>query len=107
MDDGTSKREYVDNFSDSIEDLDAEIAAQHPELNKLIAAAEERRALLRDMAAARKRSSIPQAVVAHRMGTSQAFVSRLERGVVDPQHSTEDRYAAAIGMKVERRLVKG
>jgi predicted transcriptional regulator len=48
---------------------------------------------------------IPQAEVARRMATSQAFVSRFESGEVDPQHSTEDRYAAAIGVHIERRLV--
>ena len=33
-------------------------------------------------------------------------MSSLETGKVDLQHPTEDRYAAAIGMKVERHLVQ-
>jgi predicted transcriptional regulator len=48
--------------------------------------------------------NIPQAEVARRMATSQAFVSRFESGEVDPQHSTEDRYAAPLGLQIERRL---
>jgi hypothetical protein len=32
-------------------------------------------------------------------------VSRFESGEVDPQHSTEDSYAAAIRVEIERRLV--
>jgi hypothetical protein len=39
------------------------------------------------------------------MTTSHVSVSRFESGEVDPQHSTEDRYAAAIGVQIERRLV--
>lgn len=44
-------------------------------------------------------------VVAKRMGTSQPFVSRFEHALLDPQMSTEDRYAAAIGRQVARTLV--
>jgi predicted transcriptional regulator len=62
---------------------------------------------MRALAAERRRLHIPQTEVARRMGTSQAFVSRFERAIIDPQHSTEDRYADAIGRKVERRLVPG
>ncbi len=32
-------------------------------------------------------------------------VVRSESGEVDPQHSTEDRYAAAVRLQIERRLV--
>jgi predicted transcriptional regulator len=31
-------------------------------------------------------------------------VARFESGEVDPQHSTEDRYAAPLGLQIERRL---
>lgn len=43
--------------------------------------------------------------MARRMATSQAFVSCFESGEVDPQHSTEDRYAVAICVQIERALV--
>jgi len=102
----TERDAFAEAFSDSIEDLDAEIALEHPELPLLIAAAQERRALLRELATERRLAKVGQGELAQRMGTSQSFVSRLERGIVDPQHSTEDRYAAALGLRVERRLVR-
>jgi predicted transcriptional regulator len=40
------------------------------------------------------------------MGTSQSAVARLERGDVDVKLSTIERYAAALGQKVEWRLAK-
>ena len=97
---------FAEASSDSIEDLDAEIALEHPELPLLMAAADERRELLRDLARHRRLAKVGQGELAARMGTSQSFVSRLERGLVDPQHSTEDRYAAALGLRVVRRLVR-
>jgi hypothetical protein len=38
------------------------------------------------------------------MGTSQPAVARLEAGVVDARTSTVERYAAAVGRRVELRL---
>jgi len=46
-----------------------------------------------------------QTELARRMRTKQPVVSRLLAGDVDPQHSTEDRLAAAMGMRIERRVV--
>jgi DNA-binding transcriptional regulator YiaG len=86
-------------------ELDAERTAANPDFPRLLAAARERRALIAQLAAKRRELQIPQAEVARRMATSQAFVSRFESGEVDPQHSTEDRYAAAIGVHIERRVV--
>ena len=57
------------------------------------------------MADERRSLGISQSVVAKRMGTSQPFVSRFEHALLDPQMSTEDRYAAAIGRQVARTLV--
>ncbi len=73
----------------------------------LLREAKVRRAFLQSLGEERKRLKVSQAEVAHRMGTSQPFISRLERGSMDPQHGTEDRYAAALGMRIERRLVPG
>jgi hypothetical protein len=39
------------------------------------------------------------------MRKKQPVVSRLLSGDVDPQHSTEDRLGAAMGMRIEHRLV--
>lgn len=57
------------------------------------------------MASERRRLRIPQTLIASKMGTSQAFISRFERALLDPQHSTEDRYADVLGFRIERRLV--
>jgi len=89
---------------DFLDDLDAERTAANPDFPRILAAARERRALIAQLAAKRRELQIPQAEVARRMATSQAFVSRFESGEVDPQHSTEDRYAAALGLQIERRL---
>jgi len=51
------------------------------------------------------RRGLTQTAVAARMGTSEAAVSRLESGEVDPEISTAERYAAALGKRVEWRVV--
>ena len=43
--------------------------------------------------------------VAARMGTSEAAVARLEAGRVDPRLSTLERFAEAVGTRLEWRLV--
>jgi predicted transcriptional regulator len=40
------------------------------------------------------------------MGTSQSAVARLESGDVDAKLSTVERYAAALGQRVEWRIAK-
>jgi len=90
---------------DFLDELD-ELTATNSDFPRLLAAARERQALIAQLAARRREMRIPQAEVARRMATSQAFVSRFESGEVDPQHSTEDRYAAAIGVQIERRVVR-
>ena len=90
---------------DFLDELDAERTAANPAFPAILVAARERRALIAELAARRRELNLPQAELARRMATSQAFVSRFESGEVDPQHSTEDRYAAAIGVTIERRLV--
>ena len=66
---------------DFLAELIEESTAEDPGFPALYAAEVERRVLLK------------------------ALVSRLESGEIDPQHSTEDRFAAALGLRVERRLV--
>jgi predicted transcriptional regulator len=40
------------------------------------------------------------------MGTSQSAVARLEAGDIDAKLSPVERYAAALGRKVEWRIAK-
>src|SRR5690242_6639231 len=53
---------------------------------------------------ARRRTGLTQVDLARRLGTSQAAVWRLERGVVEPSWSTVLRAAAACGMAVSVSL---
>jgi len=66
--------------------------------------AERRQRLLGELVAHRRATNLSQAEVAERMGTSQPAVARLEAGGVDARLSTLERYAAAIGLRLEMRL---
>jgi transcriptional regulator with XRE-family HTH domain len=60
--------------------------------------------LIRD---ARRRHLVSQAELAHRAGTSQRHVSRIERGDVSPSAETVARLLAGIGERLELRAVPG
>ena len=62
--------------------------------------------LARVLIEARAKSGLSQREVAERMGTSQPTVARLESGH-KPSLKTLERYAAAVGMKIEIHLVGG
>jgi predicted transcriptional regulator len=51
-------------------------------------------------------SGLSQTVIAARMRTSQSAVARLESGEVDTKLSTVERFAAALGQRVEWRIAK-
>lgn len=91
-------------------DLLDEIIDQRRERNadfpELIEAAHRRRQLLRELAARREKLGLSQTLVAARMGTSQSAVARLEAGEIDAKLSTVERFAAALGQKVEWRVAK-
>lgn len=67
-------------------------------------AALARRRLLRELTDRRGQLGLSQTVVAARMGTSQSVVARLESGEVDARMSTIERYAAALGQRIEWRI---
>jgi predicted transcriptional regulator len=62
-------------------------------------------AVARQLIAARTQAGLSQAEVARRMGTTQSTVARLESGLRLPAMSSLQRYASAIGRKLEVRLV--
>jgi transcriptional regulator with XRE-family HTH domain len=66
--------------------------------------AQRRRAMLGELAEARRAAGLSQTEVAARMGTSQSSVARLEAGLADVRVSTLERYAAAIGSALSWRL---
>lgn len=72
--------------------------AKNAAFPSLVAEAEARRKLARQLAALREKKALSQTVVAARMGTSASVVSKLEAGG-DVKVSTLQRYCAAIGQK--------
>jgi predicted transcriptional regulator len=48
---------------------------------------------------------LSQTQIAARMGTSQSAIARLEAGASDLRLSTLERYAAAVGRRLEWRLL--
>lgn len=56
------------------------------------------------LAAHRRAARLSQTEVAARMGTSQSTVARLEAGEVDPRLSTLERYAEALGGRLDVEL---
>jgi transcriptional regulator with XRE-family HTH domain len=65
-------------------------------------------AFLDEILKARAASGLTQADVAARVGTTQSAIARLESGTAkhSPSLATLQRYAHALGYKVEVRLVK-
>ncbi len=68
--------------------------------------ADSRRRLVDELAARRRKLRLSQTEVAARMGTSQSAVARLEAGEADVRLSTLERYAAALGHRLQLRLMK-
>ncbi len=67
-------------------------------------AAARRRAMADTFVEHRSRLGLSQTEVAARMGTSQSAVARLESGDADVRLSTLERYAAALGHRLDIRL---
>jgi len=80
-----------------------EVRAEYERLNR------EEFALLDEMLAARRAAGLTQAQVAELMGTKAPAVTRLESALASGKHSpsldTLRKYAAALGKRVEIRLI--
>lgn len=97
------KRRQVE--ADLLDDIVAHGTAQDPGFRQLVDAAVARRELLRRLARRRIRLGLSQAQIADQMGTSQPAVARLESGEVDARVSTIERFAVAVGTRLEYRLI--
>ena len=79
-----------------------------PGVKEAYDALEDEFAFLDEVLKARAESGLTQAEVAERVGTTQSAIARLESAT--PKHSpsiaTLQRYARAIGYRLEVRLVK-
>jgi len=95
----------MDHEPDALEELIAERTAQNPDFPKLVEAAARRRTLLRELGRMRERHRLSQTVVAADMETSQSSVARLEGASGDARLSTVDRYAQALGFRVQLHLL--
>jgi ribosome-binding protein aMBF1 (putative translation factor) len=95
----------MDGGADFLDEILAERTEQNPEFPSLVDAAARRRKLLRDLAREREQLQLSQTAVAAAMRTSQSAVARLESSATDTKLSTVDRFAAALGYRLEYRLV--
>lgn len=90
---------------DFLDELIDERSVRTPEFPRRVDAALHRRELMRALARARQQRGFSQSQVAARMRTSQPAIAKIETGEIDVRASTIDRYAAAIGGRVEYRFV--
>ena len=83
-------------------------ALASPGVKEAYDALEDEFAFLDEVLKARAESGLTQAEVAERVGTTQSAIARLESA--EPKHSpsiaTLQRYANALGYRLEVRLVK-
>ncbi len=82
-----------------------ERSVRNPDFPLLVDAALARRELLHELANERQAKGLSQTAVAAKMETSQSFVARLERGNVDTKISSIERFASALGKRVQWQLV--
>ncbi len=90
---------------DALDEFIAERAAKNPAFAANVEAARRRREIVRRMAAMRERRGLTQHAVAQRMRTSQPAIAKIEAGDVDIRSSTLERYATAVGGRLEYRFV--
>ena len=90
---------------DLLSEVVAERSERNPDFELLVDAALTRRRLLRELARKREELGLTQTTVAAKMATSQSFVARLEAGDVDTKLSTVERFASALGLRIEWQLV--
>lgn len=107
--------ELIREYSEKYPDFPALLKAAERKSRKERAIADKRarlrrklpshyeQSLLRGLAARRAALGLSQEEVAARIGVTLAALAHLERGDTDPKLSTIERYAAALGQKLELR----
>lgn len=90
---------------DFLDEVIAERTAQNPEFPQLVEAAIRRRELLNALATKRREHERSQTAVAAAMQSSQSSIARLESSATDARISTIDRYAHALGYRIQFHLI--
>lgn len=90
---------------DFLDELIEEGTARNPEFPKMVEAAVRRRALLKQLGDMRETGGRSQTAVAAAMNTSQSSIARLEGPAGDARISTVDRYAEALGFRIQWHLL--
>lgn len=90
---------------DFLDEVVAERTAQNPDFPGLVDAAVRRRELLGTLAEKRREDERSQTAVAAAMQSSQSSIARLESSASDARISTVDRYAHALGYRVQYHLI--
>jgi hypothetical protein len=90
---------------DFLDEVIDERTRRNPEFPALVDAAQRRRDLLAALADRRRQGEQSQTAVAAAMQSSQSSIARLETSATDARLSTLDRYAYALGYRVEYILV--
>lgn len=99
---GARRREAGRDFLDEVI---SERSRTNAGFRRLVDSALDRRQLLRALATRRQQLGLTQTAVARRMRTSQSAIARIEAGELDAKLSTVERYASAIGQRVEWNVV--
>jgi transcriptional regulator with XRE-family HTH domain len=83
-------------------------ALSRPDVRAAYDELEDEFRFLKEILTARTQSGLTQAQVAERIGTTQSAVARLESGTHrhSPSIATLQRYARALGCRLDVRLVK-
>lgn len=90
---------------DFLDEIIEERNAQNPEFSYLVDAAVRRRNLLKQLSEMREGKQQSQTSVAAEMRTSQSSVARLESSASDARLSTIDRFAEALGYRIQWHLL--
>ena len=88
-----------------MDEVISERSRKNAGFRRLVDSALDRRRLLQILADRRAKLGLTQIAVAKRMHTSQSAVARIEAGEIDAKLSTVERYASAIGQRVEWSVV--
>jgi len=96
----------LDQGPDLLNELIEDGARQDAAFPAMVDAAYGRHVLMRRLGELRREAGLSQTAVAARMGTSQAQLARLEMAESDPRMSTLDRFAIALGYRLEWSLVR-